>query len=381
MSERDWSDLDRRLDDAIDALNDAHAPDFGRDDDELSLLDTLRVVRRLRVPVEPDTAFEDRLVAQTLAEASTASLVSYPNGAGETHQTDVTVPARLTTRRYRLIMGQIAAILRVVGVFVLAGMLSGALVGGLGGRVVMRVSGYLYQRENPGVTILTENSGEPVGQISLQGTIDLIVELAVSGAAIGMLLLLVAPWLSHSGWRRAGGFGLIVLSLVGPMVISPGSRDLRLFGPVPLNIAMFATLIVAAGMLTTPIFGWLDRSLVARHRLLPRIGAAALRPVVVVLGGIGLLAVVLLMVTNVIFITFDALTNPRIETIVLLPLVLAFAITLPLARIAVAFPNHLTALDRLRSASATRFLTVALWLLTVAGLLLLLTNTIRIAAG
>lgn len=380
MSERDWSDLERRLDDAIDALNDERAPELEHDD-ERRLLDTLRVVRRLREPVEPDAGFADRLVERTLAGASTTSLMSFPNGASDAQPATATQPVRLMSRRYRLILSQIAAVLRVVGVFMLAGMLSGALVGGLGGRVVMRVSGYLYQRENPGVSIVTESSGEPVGQISLQGTIDLIVESAFSGAAIGLLLLLVAPWLPRSGWRRSGVFGLLLLAVVGSLVIDPGSRDLRTFGPVLLNIGMFATLIVAAGMLTPLIFGWLDRSIGSRGSRLTRLGAAAFRPIAVVLGGFGLLLLLPLIVMIGIFVPIGSLIDPQLESIMLIPLALVCALVLPLARVAEAFPNHLPALDRLRSALAKRFAIVALWLVTASGMLLLLANTIRIAAG
>ncbi|MGH9174833.1 MAG: hypothetical protein ACRD1H_10765, partial [Vicinamibacterales bacterium] len=357
------------------------APESTDDDDEQALLDTLRVVRRLREPAEAEEEFESSLVRQTLAAFETASLVSSPNGVSEQ-----TLPPRQPIelgqrRRVRFALAQIAAVLRVVGVFVLAGMLSGAVVGGLGGRVVMRVSGYLYQRENPGVTIVTESSGEPVGQVSLQGTIDLIVESAFSGAAIGLLLLLVAPWLPRSGWRRSGVFGLLLLAVVGSLVIDPDSRDLRTFGPALLNIVMFATLIVAAGMLTPLIFGWLDRSIGSRGSRLTRFGAAALRPVAVVLGGFGLLLLLPLTVTIGIFVPIGSLIDPQLESIMLIPLALVCALVLPLARVAEAFPSHLTALDRLRSELATRYVTVALWLLTAAGLLLLLTNTIRIAAG
>ncbi len=381
MSERDWSEPDRRLDDAIDALNDERAPDLGRDDDELALLDTLRVVWRLREPVDPDAGFADELIERTLAGVSASSLVSHPSGVSDVPPPTVVAPVQLSSRRSRLLLSQIAAVLRVVGVFVLAGMLSGAMVGGLGGRVVMRVSGYLYQREHPGVTIVTESSGEPVGQISLQGMIDLIVESAFSGAAIGLLLLLVAPWLPRSGWRRSGVFGLLLLAVVGAVVIDPGSRDLRIFGPALLNIAMFATLIVAAGMLTPTIFAWLDHSIGARGNGMKRIGAAVLRPLAVVLGGFGLLVLLPLTVMIGIVVLIGSLIDPQLESIMRIPLVFMCALTLPLARVVEAFPNHLSALDRLRPALATRFVIVALWLVTASGLLLLLTNTIRIVVG
>lgn len=380
MSERDWSDLERRLDDAIDALNEERAPDL-TDDDELLLLDSLRLVRRLREPAEPAAGFADRLVERSLAGSSTTSLVSFSNGASAQQPETVIAPVRLTSRRYRLMLSQIAAILRVVGVFVLAGMLAGAIVGGLGGRVAMRVSGYLYQREHPGVSIVTESSGEPVGQISLNGTISLIVESMGSGAVIGILLLLVAPWLPRSGWRRAAGFGLLLLAVVGATVINPESRDLRILGPPLLNIAMFATLIVAAGMLATPFVPWLGRAVAANGRLTTRIGAKVLGAVAIVLGGVALLSTLLLLVVNGITVPVHAVVDPGINTLVIAPLVLVVLVVVPLTRVAEAFPAHLPALARLRSPSVARLVTVILWLATGAGLLVLLINTIRIASG
>ena len=99
MSARDWSELERRLDDAIDALNGSESPAL-QGDDEAQLLDTLRTVRRLRDPAEPDAGFEDRLVERTLAGAATPSLVSFPNGSGASHPPPAGAVSRPTSRRF-----------------------------------------------------------------------------------------------------------------------------------------------------------------------------------------------------------------------------------------------------------------------------------------
>lgn len=381
MNERNWSDLDRRLDDAIDALNDERAPEAASDDDDQALLDTLRVVRRLRGPGAADAGFEDRLVSQVIASASDTRLVSFPNGAGDLHYPGTTAPVRPSSRKYRLMLSQIAAVLRVVGVFVLSGMLSSAVVGGLGGRIVMRISGYLYERENPGVVVLTESSGEPVGQISLAGTINLVVESAFSGIAIGLLLLLVAPWLPRTRWRKAGAFSLIALAATGPLVINTDSRDMQLLGEPLLNIMMFAALIVSVGILTPTVFSWLNRVTDARGSVVSRTGAAALRGVATLLGGLGLVIVLSFIVSIGIFVTLSELLNPSLGSIVVVPLALAVAFGLPMSRIALAFPDRMAALDRLRSESSTRIVTIVMWFAVGAGLLTLSISMIRIVAG
>lgn len=380
MSARDWSDLERRLDEAIDALNNEREPDMYGDDEPL-LLDSLRTVRRLREPAEPDVEFEDRLVERTLARATPSSLVSYRNGSGPSHPPAADTVAGSSSRRYRLLMSQVAAVLRLIGVFVLAGMLSGALVGGVGGRVAMRVSGYLYQRENPGVSIVTESSGEPIGQISLLGTLDLILQTMGAGTLIGILLLLVGPWLPRFGWQRAIAFGLLLLAVIGSLVIDTDSGDLHTLGPPLLNIAMFATLIVAAGMLATRFVSGLDRAVAATNRRSTRLGARVLGAVAIALGGITLVFASLMLVVNGVTVPIVAVTEPGIDTIVVAPLVLLLLIGIPLTRLAVATPDHLPVLDRLRTTAVSRLVRIVLMLATVAGLLVLLTNTIRIAAG
>jgi hypothetical protein len=106
-----------------------------------------------------------------------------------------------------------------------------------------------------------------------------------------------------------------------------------------------------------------------------------LRPVAVVLGGFGLFLLLMMIVMLGVFVPIGSLIDPQLESVMLIPFALALAIALPLARAAMAFPNHLPALDRLRSEPAQRFTIVVIWLLTASGMLLLLTNTIRIAAG
>jgi hypothetical protein len=381
MSERDLIDLERRLNDAIDALNEERAPTLDEVDDEADLLDTLRVLRRLREPAEPDAGFAERLIERSLEGMSPARLLSFPNGISAELPAKTSAPTRPTTRRHRLILSQIAAILRVVGVCVLAGMLAGAIVGGLGGRVAMRVSGYLYQQEHPGASVVTDSSGQRVGQISLDGTVFLILQSIVSGAVIGLLLLLVGPWLPRSGWRRAGGFGLLLLAAVGSMVINPGSQDLRSLGSPLLNVAMFATLIFLAGMLATPIVSWLDHAVAASSRSSTRIGALALGAVAAFFGGVALFAVLLLIVVNSVAVPIRAISDPGIVSTVVAPLVLLVVIAFPLTRVAVAFPDRLAVLDGLRSPFAQRLVVWAIWLATIGGLVILLINSIRIVTA
>jgi hypothetical protein len=202
-----------------------------------------------------------------------------------------------------------------------------------------------------------------------------------SGVVIGILLLLVAPWLPRVGWQRGAAFGLFLLAVVGATVVDPDSRDLRILGPPLLNIAMFASLIVVAGMLATSLVPWMDRAVAANGRRANRIGAMMLGAVAVGLGGVALIATLLLLIVNSVTVPIYAVSDPGIDTIVVAPLVLIVLIGIPLTCIAVAVPDRLSALDRFRTATATRLVSIILVLATAAGLLVLLINSIRIASS
>ena len=174
MSERlhddDMRDLDERLDAALDALNAERAPAVHPDDDPelLDLIDTARIVRRLREPAVPDDDFPERLAAGLAAElrSSSADPVFSPNGRTEI----VSLPEVRRWRRTRAAVVLVAALMRAITVTVLAGMLAGVVVGGIGRRLAMYVAGQFYVREHPGDVAITESSDTVVGTFSWSGT-------------------------------------------------------------------------------------------------------------------------------------------------------------------------------------------------------------------
>jgi hypothetical protein len=127
-----------------------------------------------------------------------------------------------------------------------AGIAAGALVGGIGSRVVMRVLAITSAPEASG--ILTEN-GNRVGEITLGGTIG----LTTAGVAIGMLgalvWLVVRRWIPWRGWRRGLLFGSVLLCLGGAFLIDPKNTDFAHLRPASLAVAMFAALFPLFGLL------------------------------------------------------------------------------------------------------------------------------------
>ncbi|GAA1951096.1 hypothetical protein [Agromyces allii] len=172
-------------------------------------------------------------------------------------------------------------------VFTAVGTLSGLVVTGAGGRLVMR----LLAATSPDAKGRITEAQAIVGEISPQGTLAYLVFGALPFAfASAALYLLVEPWLPRG---RLGGpvFGLLLLVGVSPFVdpLRPENVDFDVVGPGWLSVAAFAALAVLQGAFLAAVAGRLSRSLplVSRERwagpLAPLIAAVVLFPVGVVL--------------------------------------------------------------------------------------------------
>src|SRR5687767_10623634 len=99
--------------------------------------------------------------------------------------------------------------LRHVGIGVVAGIPVGILVVGVGGRLAMRVSGFLSGPEHVGMR--TEFGGA-VGTITFEGTMFLVTFFGVAaGSAGGVLYAGLRPALGRAGRWRGALFGVITL--------------------------------------------------------------------------------------------------------------------------------------------------------------------------
>jgi hypothetical protein len=131
-----------------------------------------------------------------------------------------------------------------------AGIVSGAIVGGIGSRVVMRVLAITSAPQATG--ILTEN-GNRVGEITTAGTIALIT----AGVAIGMLgaltWLVTRRWIPGRRWGKGLLFGFVLLCLGGGFLIDPKNADFAHLRPASLAVMMFALLFPLFGLLFVPL--------------------------------------------------------------------------------------------------------------------------------
>jgi lysylphosphatidylglycerol synthetase-like protein (DUF2156 family) len=144
------------------------------------------------------------------------------------------------------------ALARHLGLASLAGLITGVLVGGLLGRVVMRISGFTAGPTLVGVT--TEN-GNRVGDITFGGTMALVIFVGLPfGLLGGIVYAIVEPWLRRARPWHGVAYGAGLLLAIGFIVLDPSNFDFTRFGLPLLNVAMFAALFLIFGVMIAWLF-------------------------------------------------------------------------------------------------------------------------------
>jgi hypothetical protein len=149
-------------------------------------------------------------------------------------------------------------VFRRVALLGIASVVSGVLVGGVLGRIVMRISALAAGPEMVGR--LTEN-GNRIGEFTIGGTLALIIFVGIfSGVAGSVAVVGSDPWLRWLGPVQGLGFGVVVLAVTagqGPF----NSVDFLILDPPALNVAMFVGLHLAFGLAVSGIYWLADRRL------------------------------------------------------------------------------------------------------------------------
>jgi hypothetical protein len=173
----------------------------------------------------------------------------------------------------RSIGDDVAAALRRISLVVIASAVAGVLVGGVGSRVVMRIAA-LAAPEARG--LLTEN-GNVVGELTLAGTIGLLVFAGIASAVAGAGVFVVTdPWLPRRTFARGLALGGVLLALFGSAIVDPGNADFVLLGDRALNVAMFSALFFAFGLVASGVLTVLDHRVPPAATFSPRAWALAL---------------------------------------------------------------------------------------------------------
>jgi hypothetical protein len=163
-----------------------------------------------------------------------------------------------------------ASRLREAAIIVVGAGIAGALVGGIGSRIVMRVAALAAPEVRGAVT----ENGAIMGQITLAGTIELLVFAGLSSAVFGAGAFVVArPWLPRGTVTRGLVFGGFLLAITGAAVIDKGNADFVILGDRVLNVTMFSSLFLAFGVVASTAFASLERRVPPAEALSPRMWA------------------------------------------------------------------------------------------------------------
>jgi hypothetical protein len=179
-----------------------------------------------------------------------------------------------------------AARLRAAAIVAIGSGIAGALVGGLGSRLAMRLAALAAPEVRGAVT----ENGASVGEITLGGTVALVVFAGVASTALGAgAFVVVKPWLPERTILRGVVFGGFLLATMGTSVIDAGNADFVILGDRLLNVAIFSALFLAFGVVASGAFTALEARVPDAAALSPRMWAvSAICALPVVPGVIGM---------------------------------------------------------------------------------------------
>ncbi len=190
----------------------------------------------------------------------------------------------------------IASLKRHIATAGIAGVITGLVVGGLGGRLFMRIAGATAPDFAQGAN--TE-AGNQVGEITFGGTLSVVFFFGLLSGVVGAVLyVMFRPWLHRAGPFRGVVFGILLFAVASATsdLLNPDNRDFLILQNELLNVSMIAALFLGFGVMIDRMFGVVDRRLPKsedRDRL-PRflsadvslgdlVGAAAVVAMIVVL--------------------------------------------------------------------------------------------------
>ncbi|MEP6638501.1 MAG: hypothetical protein ABJC39_04060, partial [Chloroflexota bacterium] len=162
----------------------------------------------------------------------------------------------------------------------LAGAIAGILVAGVGGRIVMRLAALLVPAASGGTT----ENGNRIGDITLSGSLGLVLIGLVIGLMGGTIWVMVSPWIPGARLARAILAMPIAVALVGNGLIEDSNEDFFILRHDPTVVALLVGLVALAGFGIAMIDSWLERRL--PHPRLGRNGVAVSYAVVSLVGAI-----------------------------------------------------------------------------------------------
>jgi hypothetical protein len=140
----------------------------------------------------------------------------------------------------------------------IGGLAVGIVVGGLGGRVAMRLIALLV----PEATGSSTENGNRIGDITLGGTFGLVVFGGLfAGIFLAVIWVVVSPWLPRSLGLRVLAAIPLAIGLGAFGVIQGSNPDFIVLGYDPIVLVVLLSLVGLVGASMALLDAWLDKRL------------------------------------------------------------------------------------------------------------------------
>jgi MFS family permease len=143
----------------------------------------------------------------------------------------------------------------------LSGLIAGVLVGGIGGRLFMRIAGAIASDIAQG---RSTEAGFRVGEVTFGGSIELIVFLGIFSGLFGAVFYVALfPWLSSAGRWRGLAFGVTLFGAVSATsdLMNPDNIDFFILKNEPILVGLMIILVVGFGLVLDASYRVIDRRL------------------------------------------------------------------------------------------------------------------------
>ena len=141
---------------------------------------------------------------------------------------------------------------RVLSATIIIGAATGAVIGGLGGRLAMRI---LFLTSDDAVKGLTSDDGFEIGRFTLGDTAGLVVVTAVIGVIAALLLLVAWPFVSRFGRTTVPLMAVLYGVVGGALMVHTDGVDFTVLEPAALAIALFVAICAAFGAVVAHLVG------------------------------------------------------------------------------------------------------------------------------
>jgi hypothetical protein len=169
--------------------------------------------------------------------------------ADSTAVSTVTIGPDVATWRF-------GAILRDIARGGIAGLAVGVIVGGIGGRLAMRLVALLL----PGTFGAFTENGNRIGDITIEGSLGLIIFAGLFvGIFVAVIWVVASPWLPSSLGGRALAAVPLAIGLGASGLIQGNNPDFSVLDHDPRVIAILLGLIGLVGASMAVADAWLDR--------------------------------------------------------------------------------------------------------------------------